>query len=385
MFRKKKLLFLIESFIVGGAEKVLIDIVNHLDKNKFDITVCCIFKKSVYKGYDSQFKVSFFPHVHYKYLINNEIGWLYKGFNFLLARMPNLLYKILIGDKYDYSIAFYEGLPTSWIAKAKLKRGKKIAWLHTSTSLSQKGKNKQQLDTELINYKQYNQIIAVSEGVAQSFKHLFFAYNKSIKVVYNPIDKEVLEKKSQEHVLLTKAISPLFVSVGRIAPVKGYNRWIKVLGEIKRKGYHFQAWIIGGGESASLRQLIEKYQLTDNVLLLGHQSNPYPYMRMADWVVCPSFIEGLSTVVLEGIMLGKAIVATECFGMKELLGNSEYGMLCSNTEQDLRKAIERILQVPSLKYNYEEAVNLRRQAFCLNKSISSIERIILSYSIGSVR
>ena len=70
--KKKKVLFLIESFIVGGAEKVLIDIVNHLNPDKYDITVCSVFKHSVYKGYDKTFEKPFKEHIKYKYLINNK-------------------------------------------------------------------------------------------------------------------------------------------------------------------------------------------------------------------------------------------------------------------------------------------------------------------------
>ena len=53
--KKKKVLFLIESFIVGGAERVLIDIANNLDASKYDITVCSVYKHSVYKGYNKTF------------------------------------------------------------------------------------------------------------------------------------------------------------------------------------------------------------------------------------------------------------------------------------------------------------------------------------------
>ena len=84
--KKKKVLFLIESFIVGGAEKVLIDIVNNLNPEKYDITVCSVYKHSVYKGYDKTFDKPFKPYIKYKYLINNQHHWLYLVFNYLLLR-----------------------------------------------------------------------------------------------------------------------------------------------------------------------------------------------------------------------------------------------------------------------------------------------------------
>lgn len=69
--RKKKVAFYIESMIVGGAEKVLIDLVNNLNPKKYEVTVIALFKKSVYSDYCFQFEDGFLPHVKYKYLIDN--------------------------------------------------------------------------------------------------------------------------------------------------------------------------------------------------------------------------------------------------------------------------------------------------------------------------
>ena len=96
--KKKKIFFLIESFIVGGAEKVLIDIVNNLDANKYDITVCSVFKYSIYKGYNNTFEKPFNANIKYRYLINNKLRWLYIIFNYLLVRIPYILFHLLIGE-----------------------------------------------------------------------------------------------------------------------------------------------------------------------------------------------------------------------------------------------------------------------------------------------
>ena len=63
---KKKVIFIIESFILGGAERVLVNIANHLDPKEFDITVCSIFKKSVFNNYKPPINIPFEPHIHYK-------------------------------------------------------------------------------------------------------------------------------------------------------------------------------------------------------------------------------------------------------------------------------------------------------------------------------
>lgn len=373
--KKKKVLFLIESFIVGGAEKVLIDIVNNLNQEKYDITVCSVYKHSVYKGYDKSFDKPFKTHIKYRYLIDNRIKILYILFNYLLNKIPNLLYQLFIGNRYDTVVAFYEGLPTYWLSQAKLEGCKKIAWLHTSTELSQQGKNQEELDKQQNYYAQFNQIIAVSQGVTDSFIRLFPTLSH-IKVIYNPINTTVILEKAQQPISLEKKVSPTFVCVGRMTEVKGYDRWLRVLLKLKEKGYVFQSWIIGGGNRDKYEQFVIENNFKDYVVFLGHQDNPYPYMAEADWIACPSYLEGLSTVVLEGIALGKAIVSTDCPGMKELLGENKYGIVCQNDEKSISQQIERVLLNPELQNLFESSVSLCQSRFEIKQSIKKIESII---------
>lgn len=375
--KKKRILFLIESFIVGGAERVLIDIVNNLDADKYDITVCSVYKHSVYKGYNKTFDNPFKKHIHYKYVINNQIGWLYLLFNYLLNRIPNFLYKVLIGDKNDTVIAFYEGLPTYWIANAKLKKGKKIAWLHTSTKLSQQGKSKQEIAIQEIYYQQYSYIVGVSQGVVDSFKELFPSI-RNVGVIYNPINSSLIQEKASQPIPIKKTVYPTIVSVGRMTEAKGYERWLKVLLRLKDKGFKFQSWIIGGGNRDKHEQFVKENQLEDYVKFLGHIDNPYPYIATADWMACPSLLEGLSTVVLESIVLGKAILATDCPGMKELLGESEYGIVCENNDSSIIKALEIILSNNSYHNKYKIRVKIKQKDINIKTTIAKIDKLLIN-------
>lgn len=130
----KKIAFFIESNAVGGAERVLQDIVKRIDKYKFDITVISLFRKSVYGG-TSQFIDGF--DCNYRWVINNEKPFYSKIGSFCIYRFPNIFYNLFIRPKYDVIIAFYEGMPTTFIARVKT-QSKKIAWLHTSVDLSLK-------------------------------------------------------------------------------------------------------------------------------------------------------------------------------------------------------------------------------------------------------
>ena len=109
---KTRILFLIESMMVGGAEKVLIDLVNGMDKEKFDIHVVSIFKESVYTDYKVSFDKTFNENIRYTWLCDNSDSFKYKMFCRILNNFPWIIANRLIKDKYDIMVAFYEGVPT---------------------------------------------------------------------------------------------------------------------------------------------------------------------------------------------------------------------------------------------------------------------------------
>ena len=100
----KKVAFIIESNAVGGAERVLRDLVKYIDSSKFDVTVVSLFKNSVYGG-TSQFADSF--SCKYRWVIDNGDSTKAKVGSFLISRFPNLFYQLFIRTKYDVLVAFY--------------------------------------------------------------------------------------------------------------------------------------------------------------------------------------------------------------------------------------------------------------------------------------
>ena len=120
----KKIAFYVESMILGGAEKVLLDIVNHLDPSIFDITIISIYKKSVYPSvdtYDFESKVN--NNVRIITLIDNSHRLSSDIYNHLYARVnKSAIYKALVREKYDIEVAFYEGLPTEFVANSTNKK-----------------------------------------------------------------------------------------------------------------------------------------------------------------------------------------------------------------------------------------------------------------------
>lgn len=349
---------------------------NALDPTKFQVTVCSLFKESVFGGrYPYKVKMQLNETVRFRYLFDNRYRWISRLANFGLSRFPSLLYRLFIRDKFDVAVAFYEGAPTRLLSAAKLRHGKKIAWLHTSTELSQKGKTGERLRQEQERYEKFDKIVAVSAFVAKSFSDLFPSLSDSVEVAYNPIDVDGIRRKASVSVPFRRGPEPLLVSVGRMAEAKAYDRYLRVVKNLKDRGLVFNVWIAGGGDCSGLESFCRENGL-DNVSFLGHQDNPYPLMGLADWVVVPSRVEGLPTVVLESLALGKAVLATDCGGTREILGDSAYGLLVGNDEQSLTEGLSRVLSGQVDKRQYEAAALHRGSDFTLEARMPVIEEIL---------
>lgn len=117
---RKKILFLIPNLKHGGAEKVLVNLVNNLDKEKYDITVQTLFDVGVHKA-------ALLPHIRYKSVFSKE----FRGNNRFFQLFPaSFLWKRMIKEHYDIAVSYLEG-PTSRILSGCTDLGtKKAAWLH---------------------------------------------------------------------------------------------------------------------------------------------------------------------------------------------------------------------------------------------------------------
>lgn len=372
--RKKKVAFYIESMIVGGAEKVLIDLVNNLNPKKYEVTVIALFKKSVYSDYCFQFEDGFLPHVKYKYLIDNTNVFKYRFFNFLYANLgQSKMYRFLIREVYDVEIAFYEGWPTEFVSSSS-QNSYKIAWLHTDQFRLYKDLTTNEKNEKKKMYQTFGQIVGVSESVCDSIISIF----PDIKphCVYNPVNDDLISLKAQKE-KIRRPKSLQFVSVGRLISIKGYERLISCLARCKQEGYSFGLWIIGDGEEKEkLKALVKDYQLEQEIIFLGQKSNPYPYIKAADCLICSSYAEGLSTVVIEAILLGTPVITTNCSGMKEIFGSSKCGIICENSEEGLLLSILEVLQNPNKLDEYHRYTMERSEFFTLKNRMADIEPML---------
>ena len=348
------LLFLIESLSGGGAEKVLTTLLQHLDSNKFDVTLCCIVDCGKYVN-DVK------PYVHYTSILPNpeQIKGIRKliyqlKYKLIYSWLPlRLVYKWFVPHHADVEIAFVEGFATKLLAHSTNKQAKKIAWVHT------------------------DQIVTVSVTVQKAFIKAFPLVKSLVKIIYNPIDHEDIIKKGKQYEPLPSKSKIRLISIGRLTKVKAYSRLLHIALRLKQSGYAFELWILGDGEEREMLQhYICKKQLEDCVTLWGFQTNPYAFMTQSDLFVCSSISEGYSTAVTEALILGLPVVTSDCSGMNELLQGEKYGIITENSEATLFEGIKQLLDHPEQLSHYKEKVIKRGKEFTLEVLMKPIETLL---------
>ena len=180
----RKVLFLKHDLGQGGAEKFLVNLVNHLDRSKFEISVTVLFGG----GVNEQFLAK---DICFKSIFPKE----FPGNSKLMKLMsPEQLHKVCVKDTYDTEVAYLEGPSARVISGCKNVNTKLVSWIHaeqhTIGGLSHSFRNEQEAREC---YNRFNQIICVSRYVHDDFCKIM-DFRKPCKVLYNTVESnKILE------------------------------------------------------------------------------------------------------------------------------------------------------------------------------------------------
>ncbi len=340
----KKIVFGITSLSIGGAERVLVDIVNQLQK-KYDITIFTLYGKGAFeKQLDKNVKlIKLYEHSY------EEMSKLKKKvIPFYVLKCGKSIYKKYIEGKFDVEIAFLEGPITRIFQFGK--SNKKIAWIHNDIAKvfgqDLKAKLKLRMDKKI--YSKYDKLIFVSKENQKSFNQFYQDSNLEEKevVIYNYMDKERMIEKSNLDVGqegIDKDV-PSILTVARLVKQKAIDRLIQVHKRLLEEGILHKIYVIGDGpEKENLENQIKKLKVEDTFLLMGKKENPYPYMKAADYFVLLSQFEGYGMVIEEAKILNKNIIITNTAAKEAVKG---YGkkLIVENTEDAIFEGLKQVLQ-----------------------------------------
>lgn len=366
-----KVLFLIHDLGQGGAEKVLVNLVNNLDRSRFDISVISLFGG----GVNEQFLKK---DIHYRTVCSKEIPGNSKWMKLF---SPKQLHSMCIKEHYDIEISYLEGPSARIISGCPDENTKLVSWIHVEQHTKEKLAASFRNFTEAVNcYNKFEQIACVSQFVKKDFCKIL-NFKRNCDVLYNTIESEMIRCQSRENVEeLSEDGRIRLIAVGTLKESKGYDRLLRIIKRLNGEHYPIHLYILGiGPQQTDLEQYVKKHRLNDVVSFLGYQTNPYKYVARCDLFVCASHAEGFSTAATEALILGVPVCTVEVSGMKEMLGeHNEFGIVTENSEEALYEGIKGFITKPQMLLEYKMKAQERGKSFSTENTVREVEKMLLS-------
>jgi len=368
----KKILFIIHDLGHGGAEKVLVNLVNNMDRTKFEITVIALFGG----GVNEQFLAE-----HIRLIVCHKKA--IRGNSHIMKLFtPKQLYRYYIKDRYDIVISYLEGPSARIVSGCDDPDTKMVSWIHIQQENTKRAAGSFRSVQEALScYNRFHQLIGVSENVKTSFLSVL-PVKTPMQVLYNTNESAKIMTLSQHEVapdlFSDGAIS--LVGVGKLLKSKGFDRIARIIKRLRDTGYPVHLYILGVGPlQEELERFITDNHLEKQITLLGYQTNPYKYVARADLFVCASFAEGFSTAATEALIVGTPVCTVEVSGMKEMLGeNNEWGIVTENDEEALYQGIKGLLDDPEWLAHYKEKAAQRGKMFSTENTVRAVEEMLLN-------
>lgn len=376
--KKIQVLFRHRSMEMGGVEKVILSMLNNLNPEKFDITVCLNlnqgelrdeFPKHIKKVYLTDGKESFSqnPLIHKLQLLRRRMKLSQA------LKDHRVSDRILGNKKFDIEIA-----PTyaafSSVVNSSNRASKKIGWFHSEINVP----GMQPLVPDILkNFPQFDHMIYCSQKIKdimhQSYPDLSYPAES---VVINAIPIEEIKKKAEEKIDDFPQ-GPVFVSVGRLHTRKGYHKLIDAHKRLIDEGFHHSIVVVGNGEEMkNLTEQIRINNVQDTFILCGNRMNPYPYIKKADYFILSSESEAWPLVVAEALILKTPIIATDTGDVGVMVKDRETGYLINYDTHEMYEAMKVFLTDQELITKIRKNLETIEDQFDNQKIFNTVEKII---------
>ncbi len=376
--KKIKVLFRHRSMEMGGVEKVILSMLNNLNPEKFDITVCLNlnqgelrdeFPSHVKKVYITEGKENFSknPLIHKLQLIRRRMRLAKATKNHKFSD------QILGNTKFDIEIA-PSYTTFSSVINSSNKASKKIGWFHSEINIPAM---RPLVPDILNNFPQFDHMIYCSQKIKDLMHRCYPDLQYPTEsVVINAIPIEEIKKKAEESIEeLPKG--PVFVSVGRLHSRKGYHKLIDAHKKLIDEGFQHSIVIVGNGEEMkNLTEQIRVNNVQETFILTGNKMNPYPYIKNADYFILSSESEAWPLVIAEALILQKPTIATDTGDVGLMIRDRETGYLINYETDEMYKAMKTFLTDSELISRIKKNLETIEDQFDNQKIFNAVENII---------
>lgn len=360
---KKKLLFITYTYSLGGgAEKILTNIVNNLNPEKYDISIL------EYAHFDVK-EEQINPNIKLLKPVvsmsgDNKFKRLWK--NFQVYSYSGFLRKR--EEQYDLEISFNYLIPSFLLSR----KAPAVSWFHGEISDLKTRHYHRWLQRFPLKYT--SKIVTVSENSKQSIVDVYPEFKDKVQIIYNGFNIEEIRKASTEKTDI-EIKKPAIAFVGRLEEGKAPLRLLDVLALLKSRGRLVHLYFCGQGDlKEKIENKAEELGLTEYVHLPGYLQNPYTVMKQCDAICMMSKAEGFPTVFAEGIALGVPFISTEVGGVRELSNGGKCGIIVNSVEE-CANAVEECVFDKEKHSQMKAACNEHIHNFDLKTQISNIESL----------
>lgn len=365
---------------MGGVEKVMLSLMNNLNPEIFEMTVCLNLNQG-------ELRDSFPAHVRKVYLTDGKEDFsknpIFQKIQLLkrkkklqkLSNNPEIIDRDYLKDQFDIEIGMtYNDFEP--VLNSSNKKSKKIGWFHSEINLP---KLQPLVPDILKHFPQFDHMIYCSQKT-QDLMHQFYpdlAYPKE-SVIINAIPIEEIKKKALSNVTDFPE-NPTFVSIGRLHTRKGYHKLMDAHAILLKDGFPHSILIIGDGEELpNLLAQQKKLGVEKSFVFAGNKMNPYPYLKNADFFIMPSESEAWPLVIAEALILQKPIIATKVGDVETMIEDRKTGYLISYETEEMYEAMKEFLTNKKLISNLKENLADIEKKFDNKKIFDEVERILIT-------
>ena len=382
----KRILFFNDSMEMGGTEKLLVSLLNHLATKECAITLL------LPEASDRDILLRDLSwRVHVKYIYEKDTSHLKRklGEN-LMIFFPHIFakWKGIKATDYDEIVCFKETFFARIFRKMEIP---KILWVHnilykhkyevnTTREKLSVWLNKKQVKKVQKSYDKFNKVICVSDAARNAYLNVLHdghIPNQDITVLYNAIDLSAAAEKAKQQIEDLPQGQTNFILITRVSPEKRTDRLLDAANRLKAEGYDFHVYIIGEGmNSQSMHDSLTTLSLTDNITLCGRIENPFPYILQCKWSLCVSERESFSLALLESMALRTPVITTNCGGPRDIVDGGKYGILVDNSAEGVYKGMKMVLDDPTLSVKYSADLDKAVARFDFQGWLRNVEEIL---------
>ena len=386
---KKKILFSCYGLGIGGIEKCLVNLINALPADRFDVDLLLMnpeydFRDQLHRPVRFMEMFDYVANVHDTMpeirkrggVLRNPglaLRWCLFRLELKFGRKPWRWFRPL-PEHYDIAVAYSQNDLSAYYVIDKVKANRKVFWYHNGAY----ERSGWQYERDQIYYPKFDYTVAVSTDCAKVLQGQFAFEPGQLIVLHNICDAVAIRSRAGAFVPDTFREGPFHITtVGRMTTEKGALLAVEACRILRAQGFDIcWHWVGSGNQYDTVQNVIAQCDLNDHFILEENQENPYPYIQNAHIYVQPSYYEACSTTITEAKVLCKPIVTTDVGGMRDQLTDEINGLIVPIDAAAIAGGVKQLLENAALRKSFTQ--QLKSEDFSPEKALESYLRIVFS-------